>query len=205
MERTNDKMLNYALVAFFGLLILIMLFQWLKAPSYTLSSDEVQQVLSAEGSMVLPEELKSMMDDGTLEQYTLVELGDNADNGISGFGKTIHIPLAGLLDHENLDLLKKEHKLMLIADFESESMMAMNLLTAKGLRNIRVVSNNLAFFKSSVQQNYKSGFAASHTEKARWDYTRFFRNESTGSAPKAGSTAPQIPGGPKVIKAGGGC
>jgi len=177
----------------------------LKAPSYTLSSDEVQRVLSAEGSMVLPEELKSMMDDGTLKQYTLVELGENADNGISGFGKTIHIPLAGLLDHENLDLLKNEHKLMLIADFESESMLAMNLLTAKGIKNIRVVSNNLAFFKSSVQQNYKSGFAASHTEKARWDYARFFRNESTGSAPKAGSAAPQIPGGPKVIKAGGGC
>lgn len=198
-------MLNYALVAFFGLLLLIMVFQWLKAPSYTLSSDEVQRVLSAEGSMVLPEELKSMMDDGTLKQYTLVELGENADNGISGFGKTIHIPLAGLLDHENLDLLKNEHKLMLIADFESESMLAMNLLTAKGIKNIRVVSNNLAFFKSSVQQNYKSGFAASHTEKARWDYARFFRNESTGSAPKAGSAAPQIPGGPKVIKAGGGC
>jgi hypothetical protein len=205
MERANDKMLNYALMAFFGLLILIMVFQWWKAPSYTLSSDEVQQVISEKGKMILPEELKSMMDDGTIKQYTLVKLGENTDNGISGFGKTIRIPLADLLDHDNLQLLKNEQSLILIADFESESMMAMHLLTAKGFKNIRAVSNNLAFFKSSIQNNYKPGFAASHTEKARWDYARFFRSESTGGMPKTGSPGPQIPGAPKVIKAGGGC
>lgn len=64
MENTNDKMLNYAVVSFIGVLILVILFQWRNAPSYALSAEEMQTEMQDEANLVMPGELKAMLDDG---------------------------------------------------------------------------------------------------------------------------------------------
>ncbi|MDO8897325.1 MAG: hypothetical protein Q7V19_06715, partial [Bacteroidales bacterium] len=87
---------------------------------------------------------------------------------------------------------------------ESKAMIAVHLLLAKGYQQVFAVANDASFFEKSVINDFKPKVAETHTEKARFDYGRFFSNESKG---KSGAVSnPQLPKGSTEIKAvAGGC
>ncbi len=204
MENTNDKMLNYAVVSFIGVLILVILFQWRSAPSYALSAEEMQTEMQDEANLVMPGELKAMLDDGSSMQYLLIKMCADENRRYPGFGKEMHIPFASILDDESIRIIKETPNVLLISEYESESVIALNLLKSQGINHVRAISNNYAFHKGVVEQGHNPAYSTSHTEKARWDYNRFFKNESAGGAKKSGAPA-QIPAAVKVVKASGGC
>ena len=203
MDRKNDKTLTNAALVFVLAIVLVLLVQGWMAPNYALTNKQVQQQMLDETVLVLPVELKQMHTDGSLAKYTLVDLGITPSLSISGASNIVHIPFESLLDKKNLKLLKKAENVLLFGTEESQAMMAGQLLAAKGVSEVKVASNNIAFNTEWIAGNFDPQKAELNSEKARFDYNRFFKGASIGakSAPATGS----IPQGVKVVKAAGGC
>lgn len=203
MEKINDKMLTNAALAFVLTLIVVMLVQGWIAPDYSLTNEQVQQQMLSEDVLVLPVDLKQMKSDGSLSEYTLVDIGDAPTLNISGSAEILHIPFKSLLEKKNLSLLKKSEKILLFGTEESQAMMAGQLLLSKGVKNLKVASNSISYNDESVLKAFDPRKAETHTEKARFDYNRYFKGEPSGA--KSSSAPGSIPQGVKVVKAAGGC
>ena len=203
MEKINDKMLTNAALAFVLTLIVVMLVQGWMAPEYSLTNEQVQQQMLSEEVMVLPVTLKQMNDNGSLAGYTLVDLGESPTLSISGGAEVLHIPFQSLLEKQNIKLLKKSDKLLLFGTEESQAMMAGQLLLSKGVKNLKVATNSISFNNEIVKKTFDPRKAETQTEKARFDYNRYFKGEP--SRAKSASAPGSIPQGVKVVKAAGGC
>lgn len=203
MEKTNDKMLTYSALAFILALVLIIIVQGWMSPDYSATTEQVKQKASSEEILLLPAEIKTMSDDGSLANSTLIDLGAEPLLGKSLQGNILHIPFANLLDKTNLKSLKKAERIILFAGDESQAMMAAQLLYSCGIENVYAVSNNIDFITGNVIKSFNPSVTESHGEKARFDYTRYFKSEQSPSSKS--STAGTLPGGVKVVKAAGGC
>ena len=204
MERKNDKTLTNAALVFVLAIVLVMLAQGWMAPNYTLTNKQVQQQMLDETMLVLPVELKQMHNDGILARYTLVDLGETPSLSIPGAINIVHIPFKNLLEKKNLKQLKKADNLLLFGFEESQAMMAGQLLASKGVSEVKVASNNIAFNTEWIAGSFDPRKAELNSEKARFDYNRFFKGASIGA--KSAPAPSGIPQGVKVVKtAGGGC
>lgn len=204
MENTNDKMLTYAAASIIAVVLLVILLQWQMAPSYSAANDKVLEQVTGTQTLILPGELQQMAENGSLADYTLVDLRTNPDGQLPGIEKTIQIPFGELLEAPNLKKMKKAGVLLLIADDESVSQMAVALLTSKGINHSRAISNGYSQAAGNSDKKLALPAQSAHGEKARWDYGRFFKSEggTTGSTPAGPAAVPQ---GVKVVKAAGGC
>lgn len=203
MERKNDKTLTNAALVFVLAIVLVLIAQGWMAPNYALTNKQVQQQMLDKTMMVLPVELKQMHNDGSLAGYTLVDLGETPSLAITGASNIVHIPFRVLLEKESLKLLKKSENILLFGPEESQAMMAGQLLASKGFGRVKVASNNIAFNTKWIEESFDPQKAESNSEKARFDYNRFFKGAS-GEA-KSASAPSGIPQGIKVVKAAGGC
>lgn len=203
MEKINDKMLTNAALTFVLAIVVAMLVQGWMAPNYAASNQEVKQQMMDESMLILPARLKQMQQDGSLNGYTLVDLGETPSLKISNAGNILHIPYKMLLEKKNLKQLKKAEKIILFGSEESQAMMAGQLLVAMGIRQIEVASNSIAFNDEWVNGKFDPQKAELNNEKARFDFSRYFKG-AAGSAKSTPSPA-GIPQGVKVVKASGGC
>ncbi|MDP2236532.1 MAG: hypothetical protein Q8J88_08880 [Bacteroidales bacterium] len=205
MEKSfNDKMLTNAALLFVLVIIGSMFIQWILAPSYSRTNKDVHEKILSKNVLILPWQLKQMANDGSINTFTAVDLSSEKLTKSELFKETIQIPLSQLLEKDQLIKLKKDEKILFFADDESKAMIAVHLLLAKGYQQVFAVANDASFFEKSVINDFKPKVAETHTEKARFDFGRFFSNESKG---KAGVVAnPQLPQGSTEIKAvAGGC
>jgi hypothetical protein len=183
MEKSfNDKMLTNAALLFVLVIIGSMFIQWILAPSYSRTNKSVHEKILSKDVLILPWQLKQMADDESIKTFTAVDLSSEKLIKSDIFKETIQIPLSQLLDKDQIKKLKKDEKYLFIADDESKAMMAVHLLLAKGYNQVFAVSNDAAFFEKSVVGDFKPKVAETHAEKARFDYGRFFSNESKGKA-----------------------
>lgn len=202
MKTINDKMLANAALLFVLALFVVMLIQWWKAPAYSLTNEAVLQKTSNDETLIKPQQLKTMQLQGNLKEYALLDLSGSLQNK-ADFGSYLSIPFAEILDSKNLKSIKKSEKLLVVATTESEAVLAVQLLISKGVANVSLLSNNADFTDIVLTQEMDAAFFDAHTEKARYDYGRFLKNQSSG-AKKAAKQA-EIPGGVKVVAAAGGC
>jgi len=202
MKTINDKMLANAALLFVLALFVVMLIQWWKAPAYSLTNEAVLQKTSNDETLIKPQQLKTMQLQGNLKEYALLDLSGSLQNK-ADFGSYLSIPFAEILDSKNLKSIKKSEKLLVVATTESEAVLAVQLLISKGVANVSLLSNNADFTDLVLTQEMDAAFFDAHTEKARYDYGRFLKNQSSG-AKKAAKQA-EIPGGVKVVAAAGGC
>jgi len=174
------------------------------APSYSAANDKVLEQVAGTQSLILPGALQQMAANGTIADYTLVDLRANPDGQLVGIEKTLQIPFGELLDSPNLKKMRKAGNLLLIADDESVSQMAVALLTAKGINQSRAIANGCSLTAGTPESKLALPAQSAHGEKARWDYGRFFKSEggTAGSSPAGPAAVPQ---GVKVVKAAGGC
>lgn len=203
MERKNDNTLTNAALVFVLAIVLVLIVQAWMAPNYALTNKQVQQQMLDETMVVLPVDLKQMHNDGSLAQYTLLDIGETPSLSIPGAINIVHIPFKSLLEKKNLNQLKKAKSVLVFGFEESQAMMAGQLLAAKGVGGVKVAANNIAFNTEWMTGTFDPKKAELNSEKARFDYNRFFKGASSDakSAPAAGS----IPQGIKVVKAAGGC
>ncbi len=202
MENLNDKMLTNAALLFVLVILAVILIQWGMAPSYALTNQQVQETVTNKDKLILPYQLNEMISSNQLDAYTVVDLREKAEP-IGAFKKVINVPFANLLSKASLKQLNNEESLLLMGDSESQAMMAMNLLSAKGFKNVFVLSNDADFIQNNVLTGFKPANADTRSEKARFAYPRFFKNEAVGGT--KGTAAPTIPSGTVVVKAAGGC
>ncbi|MDY0077209.1 MAG: hypothetical protein RBR87_08020 [Bacteroidales bacterium] len=202
MKTINDKMLANAALLFVLALFVVILIQWWKAPAYSLTNEAVLQKTSNDEILIKPQQLKTMQLQKNLKEYTLLDLSSSLQNK-ADFGSYLGIPFAGILDSKNLKSIKKTDKLLVVAATESEAAMAAQLLISKGIANVSVLSNNASFTDRVLTQEMDAAFFDAHAEKARYDYGRFLKNQSSGA--KKASKQAEIPGGVKVVAAAGGC
>lgn len=203
MEKTNDNMLTYSALAFILALVLIIIVQGWMAPDYSATTEQVKQMANSDEILLLPAEIKTMSEDGSLASSTLIDLGDEPLLGNSLQGNILHIPFASLLDKTNLKSLKKAERIILFAGDESQAMMAAQLLYSCGIENVYAVSNNVDFITRNVIKGFNPSVMESHGEKARFDYARYFKSDQSPATKS--SAAGSLPGGVKVVKAAGGC
>lgn len=205
MERMNDNLLTYAALLFILVVLGVMLAQKAMSPSYSLANEQVHMRMNDSTLLMMPQQLKEMMDDGSLEQYTLIDLREISQNPLAGTGSYLHLPFSTLPGSADENGMEANTWLLLAGETESQAMIAANLLVSKGFKHVKVMANDAAFFENHIQTNYHARFASKHGEKAAFDYSRFFRNTSSGKV-RSSSPMPTVPGSDiQVVKGAGGC
>jgi sulfur-carrier protein adenylyltransferase/sulfurtransferase len=204
MNSTQSKILNNGVLIFMALVLLTMLVKWIAAPDYKMRNAEMLAVVTGEQQKILPWQLREMIRKNELKDHLLVDLREPAQFNRGSLPGAINIPLKNVLDRKSLKQFKKtDANVILFSGDESQASAASALLTAKGLTNIRMLTNDYGFLKTQVLESFNPAAAYSKGESARYDYNRFFR---TG-----GSTDFQTPRAqPKtiqteIIQAQGGC
>lgn len=205
MERSNDNLLTYAALLFILVVVGVILTQKAISPSYSLSNDQVHLRMNDSALLVMPQQLKDMMDNGSLGQYTLIDLREIKQKPLGGIDSYLHIPFESLPERLDDKGMETDTWLLLAGETESQAMMGANLLISKGFKHVKVIANDAAFFDNHIREDYHSRFASKHGEKAAFDYSRFFRNASSGKE-RSSTPKPTIPGSDmQVIKGAGGC
>lgn len=202
MKTINDKMLANAALLFVLALFVVILIQWWKAPAYSLTNEAVLQKTANEQVLILPQQLKTIQLQENLKEYALLDLSGSLQNK-ADFGSYLSIPFAEILNSKNLKSIKKSDKLLVVAATESEAVMAAQLLISKGVVDVSALSNNASFTDRVLTQEMDAALFDAHTEKARYDYGRFLKSQSSGA--KNAANQSKIPGGVKVVAAAGGC
>lgn len=202
MNTVNDKMLANAALLFVLALVLVILVQWLLAPSYTMTNEAVLEQTTQENVLVKPQQLKAMQADQSLKSVTLLDLSGKLKSK-DVFGVVLTVPFADLLDTDQLKAIKKADQLLVVGDKESEALMAVQLLMAKGITNIAALANDAAFTDQVLEQELQAEFYDAHAEKARFDYGRFLK--ATGNGQQKSAKQAEVPGAVKVVAAAGGC
>lgn len=202
MKTLNDKMLANAALLFVLALFAVIAVQWWMSPAYSLTNEAVLQKTANEQVLILPQQLKAMQLQENSKEYALLDLSGSLQNK-ADFGSYLSIPFAEILNSENLKKIKKTDKLLVVAATESEAMMAAQLLISKGVANVSVLSNTVSFTDRILTEEMDATLFDAQAEKARYDYGRFLKNQSSGA--KKASKQGEIPGGVKVVAAAGGC
>lgn len=204
MKSNQSKILNNGVLFFALVILLAMVVKWLAAPDYKMRNAEVLEIVTGEEQNILPWQLRDLIRNNQLKDHLLVDLREPAQFNRGSLPGAINIPFKDVLDSKSLKQIKKTGAtVILFSGDESQASAASVLLISKGLTNIKTLANDYAFLKSQVLETYQPAAAFSKSERARFDYNRFFR---TG-----GSTDMQTPRvQPKIIQteiiqAQGGC
>jgi hypothetical protein len=172
------------------------------APAYSLTNETVLEQTTNNHALILPQKLKTLQLQNTLQEYTLLDLSGKLQNK-ADFGSYLSIPFTEILVSKNLKDIRKSSKLLVVATTESEAMMAAQLLISKGVDEVSVLSNNVSFIDQILTQELDAALFDAQAERARYDYGRFLKNQASGA--KKASKQAEIPGGVKVVAASGGC
>lgn len=202
MNTINDKMLANAALLFVLALVFVIIVQWVLAPSYSLTNEAVLEQTANENNLIKPQHLKAMQADQSLKAFTLLDLSGKLKSK-DAFGAVLTVPFADLLDSDQLKTIKKADQLLVVGDKESEALMAVQLLMAKGVTNITALANDAAFTDQVLGQELQAEFYDAHAEKARFDYGRFLK--ATGNGQQKAAKQTEVPGAVKVVAAAGGC
>jgi hypothetical protein len=202
MNTINDKMLANAVLLFVLALVLVILVQWVMAPSYSLTNEAVLELTAHENFLLKPQQLKAMQADQSLKAFTLLDLSGKIKNK-DVFGAVLTVPFADLFDSDQLKAIKKADQLLVVGDKESEALMAVQLLMAKGVTNIAALANDVVVTDQVLEQELQAEFYDAHAEKARFDYGRFLK--ATGNGHQKAAKKAEVPGAVKVVVAAGGC
>jgi len=202
MNTINDKMLANAALLFVLVLVFVILVQWVLAPSYSLTNKAVLEQTTNENVLVKPQQLKAMQADQSLKTFTLLDLSGKLKSK-EAFGSVLTVPFAELLDSDQLKAIKKSDQLLVVGDKESEALMAVQLLMAKGVTNIAALANDAFITDQVLEQELQAEFYDAHAEKARFDYGRFLK--ATGNGQQKAAKQAEVPGAVKVVAAAGGC
>jgi hypothetical protein len=202
MNTINDKMLANAALLFVLVLVFVILVQWVLAPSYSLTNKAVLEQTTNENVLVKPQQLKAMQADQSLKAFTLLDLSGKLKSK-DAFGAVLIVPFADLLDSDQLKAIKKSDQLLVVGDKESEALMAVQLLMAKGITNIAALANDAVFTDQVLEQELQAEFYDAHAEKARFDFGRFLK--ATGNGQQKAAKQAEVPGAVKVVAAAGGC
>lgn len=196
-------MLANAALLFVLALLAVIVVQWWMAPAYSLTNEAVLEQTAHEKVLVKPQQLKAMQADQSLKDFTLLDLSGSLKSK-DAFGAVLKVPFAALLDSDQLKAIKKADKLLVVGAKESEAVMAVQLLMAKGVNNITALANDAAFTDQVLGQELQADFYNAQAEKARFDYGRFFKGQASGNK-KANANQSVVPGAVKVVAASGGC
>jgi rhodanese-related sulfurtransferase len=204
MNYLQIKTLNNAVVLFVGVVVAAMLLQWIVAPNYARKNEIVLTALTDNSQKVLPWQLEELMNSGGISGFLLVDLRSASEFNHGTLPGAVNIPLANLMEKENLNIFRKSKKpVLLFSGDESEAATASFLLLSHGLENVRIIANDYLFVKEKVMESFSPAAAFSHSENARYDFNRYFRTGG-GKDPQSSAKQPVIPK-TEVIQAQGGC
>lgn len=194
MNTSQATILNTAAALFGGIVLIALLLQWVAAPAYKTGNETVLTMATDEHRKVLPIQLEELIGQGKLSDYTLVDLRPANDFNRGSLPGAINIPFENLLDKSSLKQIRKPGKpALLFSGDESQAAAAIVLLIAKGYDNVQMVANDYQYIREHVLDGFQPSSAYTHSEKARFDYNRFFRS---GGGADAAPTRTQ----PKIIQ-----
>jgi len=192
MNTSQATILNTAAALFAGIVIVVMLFQWMAAPAYKTGNETVLSMAADDNLKVLPIELEALIGQGKLNDYTLVDLRPAHDFNRGSLPGAINIPFETLLDKSSLKQIRKSGKpALLFSGDESQSAAATVLLISKGYDNVQMAANDYQYIRGHVLDGFQPASAFTHSEKARFDYNRFFRSGG-GTESTPARTQPKI-------------
>ncbi len=96
MKTLNDKMLANAALLFVLALFVAIVVQWWMAPAYSLTNETVLEQTTNNHVLILPQQLKTLQLQNTLQEYTLLDLSGKLQNK-ADFGSYLSIPFAEIL------------------------------------------------------------------------------------------------------------
>jgi rhodanese-related sulfurtransferase len=205
MNYLQIKTLNNAVLFFAIVVVAAMLLQWIVAPNYAQKNELVLSALFDVNQKVLPWQLEEMIKSGEIANYVIIDLRPAIEYNYGTLPGAVNIPLAQILASENQGTLFKSSKpLLLFSGEEAEAATALFLLMSKGVDNVRIIANNYRFVKENVLENFSPAAAFSQSEKARYDFNRYFRTGG-GKSPEAPSGGMPVVPKTEVIQAQGGC
>jgi sulfur-carrier protein adenylyltransferase/sulfurtransferase len=204
MKSNQSKILNNGVLFFALVILLAMVVKWLAAPDYKMRNAEVLEIVTGEEQNILPWQLRDLIRNNELKDHLLIDLREPAAYNRGSLPGAINIPFKDVLDRKSLKQFKKSGAtVILFSGDESQASAASALLTAKGLTNIRMLTNNYGFLKTQVLESFNPAAAYSKSESARYDYNRFFRTGGSSDiqTPRAQPRIIQT----EIIQAQGGC
>ncbi len=203
MNPNQSKLLNTAVFLFAGVVLFVILLQWLVAPSYRLGNAEVAEMAQNRSRWVLPHEFAAMMQDGGFETNMLVDLREAVDFRKGTLPSAVNIPFSELMEAKAIKTMRKAEKVLLFSDNEADASAVSLLLHSQGLDNVFVLATGYTFLKTNVLEGLQPENAFNRDEKARFDYNRYFIQETT-KADRPAATIPSLPD-IKVVTVSGGC
>ncbi len=190
MKTLNKDLLNTGAFLFAAIVLLFMLGQWLMAPNYKLSNEQWHERATSDQHWILPYQLAEMLADNRLENQLLVDLRKTEAFEEGSFPGAINIPFEQLLEPISLKKLKAAESVILFDGQEEKTAAAGLLLQSQGVDGIKLLANDYQYLKANLLDTYKAAAAFNRSEKARFDYGRFFKQapvsqqESARSIPK---------------------
>ena len=200
MEKTNDKRLTNAALLFVLMIVGVMLAQWWMAPSYSLTNEQVLEKIDQEATLVLPYQLLSLNE---ARETTALFLMEESQLSTPAFKQLLFVPFGEILSDKKLSKLNKNEPILIFGKTETQAMMALQLLVSKGYTQLRAVANDLDLNQQLLTHGFDPATAQTKTEKAAFDYGRFFK--TSGGVNKAAGPATKIPAAVEVVKTAGGC
>lgn len=197
-------MLSSAALLASAAIIGAMLFQWYWAPSYALTNKEVAAQLTDQKALLLPWQLSQLAQSGESKNYTLVVLSESQTTELELFKGYRNISFDQILNKENLKFFKKNQPVLISGTSESYALMAVHLIRAQGISKVFAAANEAEMNVKHGFSSFKPTQADKHSEKASFDYGRFFKRQGPSGVQPA--TTHEIPqGGVTVVKTQGGC
>ncbi|MFU8842182.1 MAG: rhodanese-like domain-containing protein [Bacteroidales bacterium] len=203
MNHSQYKILNTAAVFSLGVVLLVMVIQWIAAPAYRIGNHDLLEKTGREERWILPHDLHRIVSEGQMEQYLLIDLRQTEAFNSGTLPGAVNIPFENLLDSKYQRILRADKPMMLFSGNESLTAVAGMMLYSKGFDQVYLLANDYVFVKENVLDGYVPASAMSKGEKARFDYNRYFETSSKSST-KTSKQQPVIIE-TEVIQAAGGC
>lgn len=178
MKALYKDLLNTGAFVFVAIVLLFMLGQWLVAPNYKLNNAQLHALATSDQHWVLPYQLAEMIAANRLEDQMLVDLRDAEVFAEGSLPDAINIPFDQLLESKSIKKIKSAKSVVLFAGQEEKTAVAGLLLQSQGIEGLKMLSTNYAYLKSHVWDTYQPAAAFNHSEKAHFDYSRYFRQAS---------------------------
>ncbi|NLO51355.1 MAG: rhodanese-like domain-containing protein [Bacteroidales bacterium] len=176
MNKIQANILKNATLLFAIVGIMALLVQWIAAPDYKAENEAVLSTIANDDQKILPLQLHEMITTNQLANYTLVDLRSSHLFNVGTLSGAINIPFADLLKKGSLKQMKKHgNSVLLFSDDESQAVAAAVLLISKGFDDVKTLANDYDYIKKNVLETFDPASAFSKSEKARFDYNRFFR------------------------------
>lgn len=204
MNTIQANILKNATLLFAIVGIGTLLLQWIVAPDYQAKNETVLAAITNNDQKILPLQLEEIIAAGNLTNYTLVDLRSSQEFSRGSLPGAINIPLGELLKSGSLKLMKKPgNPIILFSGDESQAAAASVLLISKGFDNVKTLANDYDYIKTNVLESFQPASAFSQSEKAKFDYNRFFRTGG-GDDDSPKRTQPVIIQ-TEIVKTKGGC